>query len=68
MVSRWLTPFFQSDSTAAAWVRDRSFNLLCKTPYLHTEMLRTLAGIKTGLFTHFNPGEWHSDYDLKRRS
>lgn len=64
MASRWLTPFFQSDSKAAAWLRDRTFGLLCKTPYVKTEMLRTLAGIKTGLFTHLNPGQWHKNYDL----
>lgn len=66
--SRLLTPFFQSDSRAAAWLRDRTFGLLCKTPYIKTEMLRTLTGIKTGLFTYVNPKKWHSKYDLKRRN
>lgn len=66
IASRWLTPFFQSDIDAAAWLRDRTFGLFCKTPYIKTEMLRTLAGIKTGLFTHLNPGQWHPDYDLNR--
>ena len=64
IASRWLTPFFQSDLTAAAWLRDRTFGMMCKMPYMKTEMLKTLAGIKTGLFTHLNPGEWHADYDL----
>ncbi len=68
IASRWLTPFFQSDIDAAAWLRDRTFGLFCKTPYIKTEMLRTLAGIKTGLFTHLNPGQWHPDYDLNRAS
>ena len=63
--SRWLTPFFQSDSIAAAWVRDMAFGLMCKTPYVKTEMLKTLAGIKTGLFTSMNPGHLHKDYDLR---
>ncbi|PZP55365.1 MAG: hypothetical protein DI586_07110 [Micavibrio aeruginosavorus] len=63
--SRWLTPFFQSDSKFAAFVRDRSFGLLCKTPYVKTEMMKTLAGIKTGLFTHMNPGTLHRSYDLR---
>ncbi len=67
LASRFLTPFFQSDSKAAAWVRDRSFGMLCKTPYVKTQMLRTLAGIKTGIFTHLNPGQWHASYDLNRR-
>ena len=64
--SRWLTPFFQSDSAAGAWLRDKTFGLLCKTPYLRTEMLRTLAGLKTGFFTHLNPGIWHENYDFRK--
>lgn len=68
IASRWLTPFFQSHNKLAGFVRDMSFGLLCKTPYVKTEMLRTLAGIKTGLFTHMNPGKWHQDYDLREPS
>lgn len=64
IASRWLTPFFQSYNTVAGAVRDLSFGPLCKTPYVSTEMLKTLAGIKTGLFTHMNPGDWHPRYDL----
>ena len=66
IASRWLTPFFQSHNKLAGWTRDMTFGLLCKTPYVKTEMLRTLAGIKTGLFTHMNPGIWHKDYDLRK--
>lgn len=66
IASRWLTPFFQSDSKPAAWVRDMTFGMMCKTPYVKTEMLRTLGGIKTGLFTHMNPGIWHMDYDVRK--
>lgn len=68
LASRWLTPFFQSDNIPAAWIRDRSFGLLCKTPYIKTQMLQTLCGIKTGLFTHLNPGLWHINYDLNSPS
>jgi 2-polyprenyl-6-methoxyphenol hydroxylase-like FAD-dependent oxidoreductase len=67
LASRLLTPFFQSDSKAAAFVRDKSFGLLCKTPYIKIQMLRTLAGVKTGLFSHLNPGQWHHRYDLKNK-
>jgi salicylate hydroxylase len=67
VASRWLTPFFQSNSKAAALIRDSSFGVLCKTPYIRTQMLRTLAGIKTGLFTHLNPGQWHARYDLNNK-
>lgn len=66
--SRWLTPFFQSDLKSAAWLRDLSFGLMCKTPYVRTEMLRTLAGLKTGLFTYLDPGIWHKDYALRGSS
>lgn len=67
LASRLLTPFFQSDSKIAAWVRDKSFGTLCKMPYIKTQMLRTLAGIKTGLLTHHNPGKWHKKYDLNKK-
>ncbi|NRB11438.1 MAG: FAD-dependent monooxygenase [Rickettsiaceae bacterium] len=64
--SRWLTPFFQSDSIIAAWMRDRVFNIMCNTPYIRTEMIRTLSGMKNGLFSHINPGIWHERYNLNK--
>jgi salicylate hydroxylase len=67
LASRLLTPFFQSDSKTAALIRDKSFGVLCKTPWVKTQMLRTLAGVKTGLFTHLNPGQWHKRYDLRNK-
>ena len=53
--SRWLTPFFQSHSKTAGLVRDLSFGLLCRTPVAKTEMLKTLTGLKTGIFTSTTP-------------
>lgn len=47
-----MTPFFQSDSRALAVARDLVFDRLKILPYLRREMLRTLAGLKTGVFTH----------------
>ena len=64
--SRLLTPFFQSDNTLAAWFRDLTFGPMCKTPYLKTEMIKTLSGMKNGIFSYINPGIWHKDYDLKK--
>ncbi len=64
IASRWLTPFFQSDSAAAGHVRDTLFGPLAKIPYVRREMVRTLAGIKTGLFSHFDPGGLHPRYAL----
>lgn len=52
LASRWLTPFFQSDSRTAGQLRDFAFAPLARIPYLRREMVRTLAGIKTGFFTH----------------
>ncbi len=63
--SRWLTPFFQSDSRAAGLLRDTTFPLMGHVPYLKREMVRTLAGMKTGLFSHLDPGIWHPPYRLR---
>jgi len=52
-----MTSFFQSDSVLLAKLRDVSFNRMKLVPYLHHEMLRTLAGLKTGLFTSRLPAE-----------
>ena len=47
----WLmTPFFQSDRRSLARLRDRAFYPMRRVPWLHREMLRTLAGLKTGPF------------------
>lgn len=62
--SRWLTPFFQSDSVVASAVRDVAFPVMGVVPFLQREMVRTLAGMKTGLFSHLDPGDWHPDYAL----
>ena len=61
IASRWLTPFFQSDSNMAGWLRDLTFAKLCKTPYIRTEMLRTLAGVKNGWFSHMALRDWIED-------
>jgi 2-polyprenyl-6-methoxyphenol hydroxylase-like FAD-dependent oxidoreductase len=50
-----MTPFFQSDSRALSIIRDLTFDRMKIVPYLRREMVRTLAGLKTGLFTHSDP-------------
>lgn len=50
MASGLLTGFFQSDSAALAWARDAGFHRISTIPYMRREMVRTLAGLKTGLF------------------
>ena len=55
-LASWImTPFFQSDSTALALARDLTFDRMKRLAYLRREMVRTLAGLKTGLFTHHPP-------------
>jgi salicylate hydroxylase len=65
LASRWLTPFFQSDSRVASQLRDLTFPLLRQIPYLRRQMARTLAGMKAGLFTDLDPGVWHPRYALR---
>jgi 2-polyprenyl-6-methoxyphenol hydroxylase-like FAD-dependent oxidoreductase len=55
LASAALTPFFQSDSRLLADVRDLAFHRLKIVPYLRREMLRTLAGLKTGLMASATP-------------
>ncbi|HWB44278.1 MAG TPA: NAD(P)/FAD-dependent oxidoreductase [Hyphomicrobiaceae bacterium] len=64
VASRTLTPFFQSDSKLAGAVRDATFPLFAYVPYLRREMVRTLSGMKTGLFSSLDPGIWHARYAL----
>jgi 2-polyprenyl-6-methoxyphenol hydroxylase-like FAD-dependent oxidoreductase len=55
--SALMTPFFQSDSGLLGGLRDMSFRHFTRAPYLHREMIRTLAGLKTGLLTATKPEE-----------
>lgn len=45
--SAWLTPFFQSESKLAAFMRDHILGVSCKVPPLQWWMSRTLSGIQT---------------------
>lgn len=51
MASRWLTPFFQSDSSWLGKIRDWSFAPMGGIPFMRRQMLLTLAGLKTGPIT-----------------
>lgn len=48
--SRWFTPLFQSDSVAGAWLRDAAMPAARLLPWSRKEIVRTLAGLKTGIF------------------
>lgn len=56
LASRWLTPVFQSHLTPVGWVRDLIFGPMCRAPWVRGQMLRSLAGLKTGPF-----GAWPTD-------
>jgi 2-polyprenyl-6-methoxyphenol hydroxylase-like FAD-dependent oxidoreductase len=45
-LSRWLTPWFQSERDGLARLRDRGFNALAQAPLARGQMLRILTGTK----------------------
>lgn len=47
--SRWLTPFFQSHSKTAAWLRDLGMPLTPHIPWINRQALRCVGGYKTGM-------------------
>lgn len=49
-MSRWLTPFFQSDAHRLGPLRDLGMSFACRVPPIRTQMLRTMCGAKRGLF------------------
>lgn len=53
--SALMTPFFQSDSIMLASLRDATFRHFKRVPYLRREMVRMLAGLKTGMFSAAAP-------------
>ena len=46
--SKWLTPFFQSDSRIASTLRDLALGPVCRAPLMKQQMAKTLSGMKTG--------------------
>jgi len=53
--SRWLTPFFQSSFPVLAPARDLVAMPLHAWPWYRRQMLTSLAGMKTGIFTELPP-------------
>jgi len=51
LATRWLTPFFQSDSRILGWLRDRCMGSLSQIPFVHREMVRSMTGLKLGWLT-----------------
>lgn len=50
-MTRWLTPFFQSDSRFLGWLRDWSFPIANAVPPLRRIMIQTMAGVSMGFAT-----------------
>ncbi|MDI1428374.1 FAD-dependent oxidoreductase [Polyangium sorediatum] len=48
-VTRWLTPFFQSDLAPLGWLRDLGFPLATALPFLRRLMVRSMCGIAQGI-------------------
>ena len=65
--SKWLSLLFQSDSLLAPALRDIAFAPISKVPYFRTQMLESLSGLKTGLFSRLEPGTLHERYAMAIR-
>ena len=48
LATRWLTPFFQSDADWLAVLRDVAMGPASRMPFVGREMVRSMAGTKTG--------------------
>ncbi|MDF3059016.1 MAG: Oxidoreductase [Rariglobus sp.] len=51
LTTRSMTPFFQSDSVMLGHLRDLTFPLAGKIPWVRRQMVMTMAGLKTGFFS-----------------
>ena len=58
--TRWLTPFFQSDSRVLGWLRDFGFRLATRLPPVRRLMTASMAGVAAGFFGRREPlpGPW----------
>lgn len=50
LLSRWLSPFFQSDSRVLGWGRDLALPMMCAVPWTRRQMELSVAGAKRGFF------------------
>lgn len=57
LATRWLTPFFQSDSRVTGWLRDVAMPIGLAIPYVRRRMVRSMAGIERGLLRPAFPTE-----------
>ena len=54
MTSRWLGWLFQSNNNYIAGVRNQALRKLCQLSFAHKSMLKSLAGLKTGLLSNLD--------------
>jgi len=47
--TRFLTPFFQSDSPTLGWLRDTFMGPACRMPWMRSKMVRTMCGLERGI-------------------
>ncbi|MCA3012317.1 MAG: FAD-dependent monooxygenase [Myxococcaceae bacterium] len=50
LVTRWLTPFFQSDAWPLGPARDAVLGAACRLPFVRQEMVAMMAGLSLGPF------------------
>jgi 2-polyprenyl-6-methoxyphenol hydroxylase-like FAD-dependent oxidoreductase len=55
LTTRAMTPFFQSDWMSLGHVRDATFPLAGRIPWVRRQMVTTMAGLKTGIFGQLCP-------------
>ena len=63
---QWMARLFQSDSLVLPILRDIGFYCFSRIPYVRQQMLITICGAKTGLFSSLEPGVPHENYNLSR--
>lgn len=51
LASRWLTPWFQSDWRVLGPVRDLCMHPMSRVPWIKRQMVQSLAGVKTGVWS-----------------
>jgi 2-polyprenyl-6-methoxyphenol hydroxylase-like FAD-dependent oxidoreductase len=50
LLSRWLSPFFQSDNEVLGWSRDVALPIMCAVPWVRRQMELSVSGLKRGFF------------------
>jgi 2-polyprenyl-6-methoxyphenol hydroxylase-like FAD-dependent oxidoreductase len=51
LVSKWMTPFFQSNQEGLGFLRDTLLGPACHWPWMQREMVATMCGFKQGPFS-----------------